>query len=136
MWDISFHIEGEVVVVRGFGFSVGIVIDSDGLGESGPNVSGGPAAGVTAGIGGGVAFFLREAEGEGKSVDFNLYVASVTLYFDEKGFNGFGVTFGPGAGVAGATLTRSETLSPRDIAKNIPDEIDIPIPLVPSIPLF
>ena len=137
MWDIYFHIEGEIATPDGgVDVSVGIVIDSDGLGESGPNVSGGSATGLSAGIGGGVAFFLREAEGEGESWDINLGKFSVSIYFDEKGFNGVGVTSGPGVGAASITSTRSETLSPRDIAKNIPDEIDIPIPLVPSIPLF
>jgi len=60
----------------------------------------------------------------------------ITFYSDEEGFNGFGMTFGPGLGFASVTSTNSVTLSIRSIAENIPDEIYIPIPLVPSIPLY
>ena len=115
MADILFFVEGEAAYGLGVDGSAGIVIDTDELYDSGINVAGGYATGYIAGIGVGAAFFLREVEGIGTSFDVNLVIASVSIYFDDQGFNGFAVTRGPGMGVAGATLTISETLSIGDM---------------------
>ena len=84
--------------------------------DSGINVSGGAAIGATLGVGGGVAWFLREAEGDGKSVDLNIKVFSLSVYFDDQGFNGIGVSIGPGVGVIAGTITGSGTLSIKMVA--------------------
>ena len=135
--DILFHLEGEVAISDfGGDLSVGLVLDTDYLGESGINVSGGLAKGITAGIAAGVAWFSREAEGKGTSVDFNLGPVSISFYSDDQGLNGFGITVGRGTGFVSATDTISKTMSIDDLAEKIPRELDLTIPFTPPIRLF
>jgi len=124
MADIIAYVEGEAVLGFGFGADVsfGIVIDTDDLYDSGINVTGGVVGGASAGVGAGFAFLLREAEGSGWSYDINAGGYSISIYFDDQGPNGFGVTIGPGAGVA-VTRTESITLSIEEMGVVIYDVI-------------
>ena len=101
MWDIAILIEGEVAASGGGDLSGGIVFDIDDPDESGFIGSGGVAIGLAYGIAVGIAGFIREAEGRGASIDFNVGFGSFSIYFDfdDEGnirFNGFGIFFRAG----------------------------------------
>jgi RHS repeat-associated protein len=97
-------------IVGGTGYDVsgGIVIDYTNWGNSGFFAA--VQQGVGANIGASVGFghVHRTVEGDGYSLDVNMPLISPVLLFDAEGYNGYAVTFGPGAGaavVAGETQT-------------------------------
>lgn len=94
----------------GIEISVGSVLDTDNLGDSGYYFSIGESAGGNVGVGLGVGYACRDIEGKGVNVDLNAGKVSPTVSFDDRGFNGGALTIGPGAGLS-ASKTRTWTLS-------------------------
>jgi RHS repeat-associated protein len=115
--DITIGAEGDFVKYVGGEFAVGIVFDTDTLGDSGLFFTAAPAAGTTVGIAINATFSLRDIEGVGGGADANLgpVPVSPTISFDAEGFNGLGIGVGPGAGVSGS-ISNTVTYTCADFA--------------------
>ncbi len=115
--DIFVGVEGDLVKGLGGEFAVGIVFDTDTLGDSGFFFTAAPAAGTTVGIAINATFSLRDIEGVGGGADANLgpVPVSPTISFDAEGFNGLGFGVGPGAG-GSASISNTVTYTFADIA--------------------
>lgn len=90
--------EADAVPLIGGEIEVHAVLDFDSNDESGIGVGGAFAAGLNLGVGAGVGGVMRDIEGRGYSLDANLGAVSISVLFDDEGFNGLAVTAGPGVG--------------------------------------
>ena len=86
----DYYLFGEIdlVGIVGIEISVGIVVDSDKLTDSGIFATGGVATGVNVGVGVGVGYTRRDIEGHAENIDVNVAQGSMTVSFDDKGYNG------------------------------------------------
>ena len=111
--DLFIGVEGDLVGILGLEGGVGIVIDTDHLGDSGIFGTIGPAAGGNVGgaISGGI---VKEIEGWSYNFDANLGMVSPVISMDSQGFNGISVGYGPGAGLS-ASATYTSTYSVKEM---------------------
>jgi len=116
--DIFLPIEAEIVTPwGGIDASVGIVIDTDCLAQSGLYSSGGPAAGLSLGLGAGVGV-ANDVEGFSQNADVNVGPLSATVYgtpepgepWGLSNWTGGALTAGPGLG-AGVSNTQTGTVT-------------------------
>ncbi len=112
--DVFIGLEIDVALLFGTQVGFGLVLDTDHPSESGLFGFGGPAVGLNLGIGAGVGFACREIEGAGYQGDMNGAVVSPVAMWDDRGWNGFGISLGPGLG-ASAGDTSTGTLSVGDV---------------------
>jgi hypothetical protein len=135
-------------IVGGTGYDVsgGIVIDYTNWGNSGLFAAVQQGVGANVGASFGFGHVQRTVEGDGYSMDVNMPVISPVLLFDAEGYNGYAVTFGPGAGaavVAGETLTAtvqdvielaSGSPAGKKLESNLPGNSNAPEPASFRIP--
>jgi len=98
-------VEGDIVIwdeegSAGLQGSILTVFDFNDTNGGRISASGGKAIGCNVGVGVVVGLAFRDIEGESLNFDLNLGVIGFTFIFDDKGFNGLGVSAGPGAGVS------------------------------------
>lgn len=105
--DVYVGIEIDLVKIIGIEISGGVVWDTDTPSESGLFGTIGPAIGDNIGASVGAGFALRDIEGVGPiNGDINVGKVSGQVTSDEKGPQGGGLSYGPGAG---ASLSRTDT---------------------------
>jgi len=114
--DFYTGVDLDLVGLTGFEVGFGIVLDTDNLMDSGIYGTAGPAYGANVGIAIGGGYACREIEGESIGIDANLKAFSVVPAFDEKGYNGGSISYGPGIGSSYST-TETRTLSPNAIMR-------------------
>ncbi len=100
--------------IFGVEFSMGVVIDGDNLMESGEYFTYAQSSGANAGIGVGLGYACRELEGKAVTWDINAGPVSPAINFDEKGYNGFLLSIGPGVGTS-FSLSNTWSLTLQDI---------------------
>ena len=111
-------VEADVVPILGLEGGIGIVIDTDNIGESGVFATGGGAAGANLGIAAGGGFAIRDVEGVSYNLDINAGAISPTISFDNDGFNAAALAWGPGYG-ASFSITKTKTYTLNDLIKDI-----------------
>jgi RHS repeat-associated protein len=116
LYDIFSVIDLDLTGITGGEVSIGYVIDTDDLWESGLYFSANASVGVNVGIGVGAGFTFRDIEGKGACIDANLGTLSPSVLLDDKGLNGFSLSVGPGTGISGS-LGYTATLSAVDIVR-------------------
>jgi RHS repeat-associated protein len=118
LFDAFILAEGDLVGIFGIEGGVGIVIDTDALGESGVFRTIGPAVGANAGAAIGGGFVKRDLEGWSYNIDANIKVVSAGAIFDDFGWAGAFGGWGPGIGVS-ASATHTATYSVNDFIRDI-----------------
>ena len=118
LFDVFGFAEGDLVGILGIEGGLGIVIDTNNLGESGIFRTRGGAGGANVGLSGGLGFAIRELEGVSINYDVNLKLVSPTFSFDDKGFNGAALGVGPGVG-ASSSVTSTSTYSVNDFISDV-----------------
>ena len=118
--NADYYLFGEIdlVGIVGIEISVGIVVDSDKLTDSGIFATGGVATGVNVGVGVGVGYTRRDIEGHAENIDVNVAQGSMTVSFDDKGYNGLAGSYGAGVGVS-TSSTETVTLSVENVVNFI-----------------
>jgi hypothetical protein len=118
LFDVFGFVEGDLVGILGLEGGLGIVIDTDNIGESGFFRTRGGAGGANVGLSGGLGFAIRELEGVSINYDVNLKIVSPTFSFDDKGFNGTALGVGPGVG-ASSSVTSTSTYSVNNFISDV-----------------
>jgi len=96
--DLFAFVELDSVTATGGEVSFGIVIDIDHPGESGIFISGGDGDGLNIGGALGAGFVFGDIEGSSFTIDINAKLVSPTFIFNDSGFNGMALSYGPGLG--------------------------------------
>jgi RHS repeat-associated protein len=120
LFEIYGYAEGDLVGITGGEASIAISGDWSHPSQSGIFIAGAGATGANVGVGIGAGFTVRDIEGKSFNVDFNLKVISLTISFDEKGFNGLGLSVGPGVGISSSYAVTKPLWQPFKI--NDPNE--------------
>ena len=118
--------EGELAALVGVDFSLLATIDLSQGWESGLYKSQGQALGLSAGVGAGLGFALRDVEGYATNFDANIPVPvrpvlspSLTASWDERGLNALAGTVGPGAGAAGSFTETTPILTAGQVREDV-----------------
>jgi len=103
---------GELDLVTGYGIDLnaGLVWDTKNTDQSGIFNSYGSAIGQSAGASIGFGYVKRNIEGNSHNFDVNFGKLSISVFFDDNGFNGFAFTGGAGATYSN-TNTHTTTLA-------------------------